>query len=547
MKGHRSGQAGDGDDRGLVPRADERLETVNAVLRKKVHELRQAIIERKAMEQALRDSERLYRAIGETIDYGVWVCAPDGRNLYASESFLRLVGLTQEQCSNFGWGDVLHPDDAERTIAAWKECVRTGGAWDVEHRFRGLDGEWHPILARGVPVRNADGEITCWAGINLDIGRLKRTENALREADRAKSEFLALLSHELRNPLAPIRNSLYILERAPRDGEQAQLALATIERQFKLLTRLVDDLLEATRISRNAIRLRRQRLELGDLVRRAVDDHRFLFESEGKTVTLEPAPELLFLDADWDRLSQIVGNLLLNAAKFSGPGGATSVSVARDPDGGCASVRVVDDGIGIAPDIIERLFQPFTQADTTLDRGKGGLGLGLALVKGLVELHGGTVTARSDGAGRGAEFTLHLPLVPAEAAAPPPPATRAESPGRRVLIIEDNPDAATSLATLLEITGHEVSAALDGADGIAVARRFRPDVVLCDIGLPKMDGYEVARTLRADEAFRGTVLVALTGYALPDDAERAVRAGFDRHMAKPVKMEELEDLLLNLG
>jgi PAS domain S-box-containing protein len=500
------------------------------------------ITEHKRAEAALRASERLYRAIGESIDYGVWVCARDGRNTYASQSFLDLVGLTQEQCSSFGWGDVLHPNDAERTIAAWKECVRTGGFWDIEHHFRGVDGKWHPILARGVPVKDEQGEITCWAGINLDISALKKTEEALREADQRKNEFLAMLSHELRNPLAPIRHSTYILERAVPGGEQSRRAVAVIERQAGQLTRLVDDLLDVTRITRNKIQLQRETLELNDLARHTIEDQRSLFDRAEVRIEFNPAPVPVFVDVDRNRVAQIIGNLLQNAAKFTGRGGATRITITTEEAEKRAVIQIADTGVGMTPEMLSRLFQPFSQADSTLDRSKGGLGLGLALAKGLAELHGGGVTANSAGLGQGAEFVVRLPLAMEKPAAAQPSASATKS-RRRVLVIEDNIDAADSLRDLLAFGEHEIEVAYNGPDGIAKARKFRPEVVLCDIGLPGLDGYEVARAFRADATLNGAFLVALTGYALPEDLERAQAAGFARHLAKPPSLEKLGEIL----
>lgn len=500
-------------------------------------------------EEALRNSERLYRAIGESIDYGVWVCAPDGRNIYASDSFLRMVGQTQEECSNFGWADALHPDDAERTIAAWKECVRTQGNWDIEHRFRGMDGAWHHVLARGVPVRNERGEIVYWAGLNLDISRIKKTEEALREreaelreSDRRKNEFLATLSHELRNPLTPIRNSLFILSHAVPGGEQARRAKDVLDRQVGQLTHLVDDLLDVTRISRGKIKVQPERFELAGLIHRTVEDHRTVFAAAGVGIGLRLPDTPIWLDADPARIAQAVGNLLQNAAKFAAGGGRTTLTVEEDAAAEMAVIKVSDTGIGIAPDVLPRLFQPFMQGPSALDRSRGGLGLGLALVKGLLELHGGTVEARSDGPGKGAEFVLRLPLGRRDAPRPAPP-ERPSRAVRRVLIIEDNIDVAHSLREALGFLKHTVEVAYSGPEGLAKAREFGPEVVLCDIGLPGMDGYDVARAFRADPALSGLFIVALTGYALPEDQSKAQQAGFDRHLAKPASVADLQKLL----
>jgi two-component system CheB/CheR fusion protein len=357
---------------------------------------------------------------------------------------------------------------------------------------------------------------------------------------------MAVLSHELRNPLAPITNSLYILDHAVPGGEQANRAQAVIGRQVGQLARLVDDLLDVTRISHNKIPLQRQRLDLNELVRRTLEDHRPQFEANEVLIELAPAPKPVLVSGDRNRLAQVVGNLLQNAAKFTGPGGRVRAIVSVDSEGKLAVVRVADTGVGMAPEMLARLFQPFSQADATLDRSKGGLGLGLALVKGLVELHGGTISAHSPGLGQGAEFVVRLPLALEETATDAPALPRAPGGRRRVLIIEDNIDAADSLREALEFSEHEVEVAYNGPAGIAKARKYKPEVVFCDIGLPGMDGFDVARAFRADDALRGTYLVALSGYAQPEDVLRASEAGFDQHLAKPPSLERLEQALAHV-
>jgi len=364
---------------------------------------------------------------------------------------------------------------------------------------------------------------------------------ALRESDRNKTQFLAMLSHELRNPLAPIKNSLYILDRAAANGDQAKRAQAVIDRQVGQLSRLIDDLLDTTRISSGKVQLKRELFDLNEVVRQTVEDHRSVFEQNGVHLEARSAAGPLVVKADWARMAQVVGNLLTNAAKFTGRGGKTRVSVSRDGVG-WAQVHVADTGLGMSPQILGHLFEPFTQADRTLARSPGGIGLGLALVKGFVELHGGEVRAHSAGPGQGSEFVVRLPLDVAQAVPAAVPAA-AESRPRRVLIIEDNVDAADSLREVLELNGHEVEAASTGPGGLEKAHRFKPDVLLCDIGLPGMDGYAVARAFRSDESLEGTFLVALSGYAMPDDLERAANAGFHLHLAKPPSIERLQDLL----
>jgi signal transduction histidine kinase/CheY-like chemotaxis protein len=381
-----------------------------------------------------------------------------------------------------------------------------------------------------------------------------RAEEALRaaherlvEADGRKNEFLAMLSHELRNPLAPIRNSIYILERAAPGGEQATRAREVIDRQAQQLTKLIDDLLDVTRISRGKIRLQRERVELNRIVRGTGEDLHEVFRRNGIELSVSVTAVPLFVDGDPTRIAQMVGNVLQNASKFTHRGGHASLTLDLERPG-WASIQVRDDGVGIQHELLPELFEPFVQADRTLDRSRGGLGLGLALVKGLAELHGGRVSVESDGPGKGAQFTIRLPvetLARSRLSVVRPPdgaATRA----RRILVIEDNTDAAETLEVALEMCDHEVEVAYSGDEGLERSRTWRPDLILCDIGLPGIDGYAVAKAIRADPALRSIPLVALTGYAGPDDVERALAAGFDRHLAKPPDMSAVKKALAEL-
>jgi signal transduction histidine kinase/CheY-like chemotaxis protein len=370
---------------------------------------------------------------------------------------------------------------------------------------------------------------------------LRVANERLVEADRSKDHFLAVLSHELRNPLMPIKHSLYVLEKVPSDAEPARRARASIERQIDQMTRLVNDLLDVTRISRDKLTLQRDRFDLRQVVSRTVEDHRAVFMARGIRVDARQPERPLWIHGDAARISQVFGNVLHNAAKFTRHGGEVRVSLEeRD---GQAVLRVRDNGVGISAEMLARIFEPFMQAEQGLDRGAGGLGLGLTLVKRLVELHGGSVEARSAGEGEGAEFTITLPLdTQPEAGADPEPRPVSRSP-RRVLVIEDNVDSADTLRLLLRINGHEVEVCYSGAEGLGKARAFNPDAVLCDIGLPGMDGYELARAFRQDPALSRTTLVALTGYASREDRDRAMAAGFDRHLVKPSSIEELERVL----
>ncbi len=503
------------------------------------------ITDRKQMEEALRTSETLYRAIGESIDYGVWICDPTGKNTYASESFLRLVGLTQEQCSSFGWGEVLHPDDSERTIAAWQECVRTGGQWDIQHRCRGVDGKWHPILARGVPVKNDAGEITAWAGINLDISHLKHVEDELREADQRKNEFLATLAHELRNPLAPIRNGLEILRLTKGVGEAGAQARDMMDRQLRQMVRLIDDLLDLSRISRGKIDLQLEPVDLAKAIHVALEISQPLITEAGHKLTVEIPKESLHVQADQTRLSQVFANVINNAAKYTDKGGHIWLTIKRQ--GEQVNVSVRDNGMGIPAHLLPRVFEMFTQGNRSLEKTPSGLGVGLSIAKRLVEMHGGAIEARSDGHGCGSEFVVHLPLMAAHAANHAPAMLgsthNSEMPGLRVLIADDNADAASSLALILQLSGHDVRTAYDGVEAVKIADVFAPQVALLDIGMPQLNGYDACRRIRQQAGNAATLIIAMTGWGQEADKLRSQQAGFDHHLVKPVEASTVEDLL----
>jgi signal transduction histidine kinase/ActR/RegA family two-component response regulator len=394
-----------------------------------------------------------------------------------------------------------------------------------------------------VPLAGRDGDRDPMPQILVmshDITAQRQLVDELRESDRRKSEFIAILSHELRNPLAAIRTSLYVVEHAP-ETDEGRRSLRVIDRQVGQLARMVDDLLDITRITQNKIQLRRQQLDLNNVVRQTLEDNRSTLERSGVHVEAELGAGPVHVDADAARIAQVVTNLLANAVKFTPTGGRVTISVAVDRAAGRAVLRVGDTGMGIDPALLGRLFEPFMQADRTLDRTGGGLGLGLALVKGLVDLHQGEVSAHSEGLGRGSEFIVRLPLAtPLARRLASAPADRAARTRQRVLVIEDDADVADGLKAALEIDDHQVTLARNGSEGIEDARRTHPDVVLCDIGLPGMNGYEVARAIRADDGLRSSFLVALSGYAQADDIDRARAAGFDEHLAKPPTIERLK-------
>jgi PAS domain S-box-containing protein len=363
--------------------------------------------------------------------------------------------------------------------------------------------------------------------------RYRNLARKLQEADRRKDEFLGLLSHEIRNPLASIMLCLSLLGKAEPGSVQTVKAMEIMGRQAAQLSRLVDDLLDITRITQGKIEIKKELVELVNLVRRTVADFQTTFQEKGVKLELHPASAPLYAEADPVRISQVVGNLLHNAVKYTEADGYVRVIVSRDSFQQCAYIRVEDSGIGISPEILDNIFEPFIQFNTT----GGGLGLGLALVNGLVRVHGGSVTASSDGPGTGSIFTVRLPLAIGQVIyAENEAVATASSNSKRVLVIEDNADVAESLKSLLEIDGHTVFLAPDGYQGLAKAKEVNPDILICDIGLPSMDGYQVAREFRASKDLRNVYLISLTGYARPDDLRRAREAGFQSQLIKPVDL-----------
>ena len=389
-----------------------------------------------------------------------------------------------------------------------------------------------------------------FTGFVRDISREKENEKRvygllteLREADRKKDEFLVTLAHELRNPLAPLRNMLEIMKRADGNGDLPRQARETMERQVGHLVRLVDDLLDMSRITRNKLELREERVELASVIHAAVEICRPLVEGAKHEVIVTLPPEPIYLDADPVRLSQVFSNLLNNSCKYTEPGGHITVTAERH--GSDVVVKVRDNGIGIPPDMLARVFDMFTQVDRSLERSQDGLGIGLTLVKRLVEMHDGFVEAFSEGPGRGSEFTVLLPALsvsePVKSAVPTvdPRVTTA----RRILVVDDSRDSAESLVALLKLTGNETHIAYDGVQAVGAAEQFRPDVALVDVGLPKLNGLDVARRIREQSWGKDMILVALTGWGQDDDRHRSKAAGFDHHMVKPVDLAVLMKLL----
>jgi PAS domain S-box-containing protein len=418
--------------------------------------------------------------------------------------------------------------------------LRERGAARVELVHHTKQGGRLRVQAHVVVLLGPGSAFAGTLGILRDITDAKRIEEALRDSDRRKTEFLAVLSHELRNPLAPIHNAIYLLRRSPPGSEVALRAQEVLHRQTDQLRRLVDDLLDISRIDHGKIELQLTTVDPREIARRSCADCRSLFEERGVDLVLAESAEAVWVRADPARLAQMVHNLLGNALKFTSPGGRVHVAV-EQRDGAC-EVSVRDDGVGIEPENLGRIFEPFVQA-APARHGQGGLGIGLALVRELAIRQGGTVRAQSHGPGTGAELTIHLPCVAPPASSAEDRAPSPSSGPLSVLLVEDNEDAASTLADLLTLQGHQVALAPTGRDGIEAAAVL-PDVVICDIKLPDMSGHEVIRSVRSLPGGRGVFAIALTGYAQPHDRDLAIAAGFDAHLGKPASAEELEELLL---
>jgi len=520
------------NSRPIVDAAGERQGAVGALV--------DVTAERRTL-AALAESEARFRQLADAMPQLVWTAGPDGQVDWYNSRYREFAGITRDPAGQaWSWAPVLHPDDLAATQAAWGHALRSGATYEIAHRVRRADGTFRWYLSRGVPVHGAGGAVVRWYGTATDIDDQKRAADELRLSDQRKSDFLAILSHELRNPLAPIRNAIYLLDRAQPGSPQAIRAKEVIRRQSDHLAKLVDDLLDLSRIDHGKITLDRTLVDAREVVRRAVEDARPSFEARDIALGIETPADPTLVDADPVRLAQIAGNLLGNAVKFTAPGGAVEVAL-RTRDA-VLELSVRDDGVGIEPAQLERVFEPFAQAERARTTGQGGLGIGLALVRSLAALHGGAAVARSEGLGRGTEVLVTLPLASARPAAaavdrPRPP------PALSILIVEDNADAGETLAELLRLQGHQARLAPSGGAALAAFGIARPDVLISDIGLPDMDGYEVVRRMRALAGGRDTYAVALTGFAQPEDVRRAQEAGFDAHLPKPPPLEDLERLL----
>lgn len=495
----------------------------------------------KKAERALKASEERFRLMADSAPALIWMTNKSGHTTWFNRQWLEFTGRSLDEELDFGWSAGLHPDEQQLVLETYRQHYDKHEHYTIEHRLRRADGEYRWLLVNALPLQ-PDDAFSGYIGSCVDITDRKRAEESLRVEDRRKTEFIATLAHELRNPLAPIRNTLEIVKTTDYDPELWAKSHDIIERQLVHMVRLVDDLLNISRINQDKLALRTDRVELSQLIQQAVETVQSLADQCEHRLHIQQVPYPITLQADPVRLTQVLTNLLSNACKFTPPGGDITLSVRHQGDDVFISVK--DTGIGVAPDELQSIFGLFQQSDSGKGRSTEGLGIGLTLARRLVEMHGGTLTASSPGIGQGTTFTISLPVVanPARLVDGPkenPPTMKRQ----RILVVDDNQDSAETLAVLLRLEEHEVHLAFDGLQAIEEAETFRPDVLLLDLGLPERDGIEVCRHIRAQPWGRGMTIIALTGWGQEDDRKKSADAGFDEHLVKPVSREALMQIL----
>lgn len=499
------------------------------------------------------DNELPFRAFLERLPAGAYTCDANGLITYFNQHAVQLWGRKPKLndpidrfCGSFklfatDGSPILH-EQCWMALALKNLREYNGHEIMIERP----DGQRLTALAHASPIHNEMGGLIGAVNVLVDISDRKRSEDALKEADRSKNEFLATLAHELRNPLAPIRAAVKILQiKSP--APESQAALDVIERQTRQMTRLIDDLLDVARITSNKLELRREQIELREVLKAAVETSRPLIEQRGHKLTVRSPLAPIHIDGDPVRLAQVISNLLNNAAKYTERGGRIWLTATRK--GNDAVIKIRDTGIGIPAEVMPHIFQMFTQADRTVHGSAGGLGIGLTLVKRLIEMHGGTITAQSEGRGKGSEFILRVPTASACFSQPEIPTRKATTEPRksiRILVVDDNQDSADSLGMLLELLGNEVRIAHDGLAGVNLANEFQPGVVLLDIGLPTLNGFEAAERIRQQPWGKKAVMIAVTGWGETVDRGRSKKAGFDYHLVKPVDPDVLTRMLQTL-
>jgi PAS domain S-box-containing protein len=509
------------------------------------------ITERKQAQEALRDSEERFRTLADAAPIMIWGSGTDKQCHYFNKQWLDFTGRTVEQELGSGWSEGVHPVDVEGCLETYNASFDARKPFQMEYRLRRHDGEYRWVMDSGVPRCAPDGTFSGYIGSCLDITERRAAEEAIRGADRRKEEFLAVLSHELRNPLAPIQTALDLLAQAGMRGDASRQRLATIKRQVHNLERLVDDLLDVSRISRGKIELRKEVVPLAEVVAHSVESVQALVDEQHQELHISVPEESLLLDADPTRLEQILSNLLINAAKYTPHGGQIWLTAKRTEGEAVISVR--DTGIGIELEFLEKVFDLFVQGERRCGAYSNGVGIGLNLVKNLVELHGGTITAHSQGPDTGSQFVVKLPVISAARPEKRPSAKTTQHdgsrllPSRRILIVDDNVQAADSLGILLSgVFAQDVRVVYNGRSALGIVGSFRPEIVLLDLEMAGMDGYEVAMRLRENPECSSALIVAVTGWGHEEYRRRSRAMGFDMHLVKPVTASDLRDLLADL-
>lgn len=531
-------------------------EWYNSVLRDEDGRLRSVlslvhdVTVRQHTEMMLRESEERFRTLADNISQFAWMADENGWVFWYNQRWYDYTGTTLEQMQGWGWTMVHHPDHVERVVKRIQHSWDTGEVWEDEFPLRGRDGSYRWFLSRALPIRDENGKIVRWFGTNTDITDQRNAQDELRklaarlsEADRRKDEFLATLAHELRNPLAPIRTGLELMKRSGNDPVLREEVRGTMERQTEQLVRLVDDLLDVSRITLGRLKLKRNRVMVQDVIHRAVETARPLVDEARHELRLTIPEKPSFVQGDPHRLAQVLSNLLNNAVRYTPSGGRIALAVAERE--GEVVITVQDNGIGVPPAMLDQIFEMFTQVESDSDATPSGLGIGLTLAKSLVELHGGRIRVDSPGAGRGCTFGIHLPATdPPVSMAPSKPSTSERGTVKqRVLVVDDNDAAAKMLTLLIASQGHEVYTAHDGEQAVQFAADHQPHVILMDIGMPRMNGYEAARRIRQQPRGNQIRLIALTGWGQEEDKRRTKEAGFDYHLVKPPEPAKLYELL----
>ena len=514
--------------------------------RKRAEEEHRQLESQRRIESALRASEERFRALADNAPVLIWMSGLRREAVYFNKPWLDFTGRPLAEQLGFGWVESVHPDDRRECTESCAHAFIQHASLTRQFRLRRHDGEYRWVLDTGAPYFGPDGAFGGYIGSSIDITPRKLAEDELEQAARRKDEFLAMLGHELRNPLAPIGMAVDIMQRVAPGDDSVGWARDVIARQLQQLKRLVDDLLDVSRITRGKITLNLQPLELTGVVEQAVETSRPLIESRRHELATHVPADPVWVRGDAVRLAQVLSNLLNNAAKYTPDGGRIDVTV--DVRDGWVTMKVADNGLGLSPDMLERVFELFSQFEPR-DSAQGGLGIGLTLVKNLVELHGGHVEARSAGRDHGSEFIVRLPAaaVPSAPAATATPGAERPAARRRILVVDDNVDAAETLSRILRLQDQDVSVAHDGHAALEMATALHPEIVFLDLELPKMSGLEVARRLRSRRPTRPPLLVATTGFGQAEDRRRTAEVGFDHHLVKPIDARVLRALLASLG